>query len=143
MDFEVTEGAYKSIKSLNWDNITEFVVVTGINGSGKTQLLELLNFHFGTDQQHKNSVNNNPANPFYGVKTISRNCSIRHQEVVYLPSIWQLGNLGATNASIFTEIINKLYSQVIGTQNHQNYQELATTIKLNINNNWNISLTLI
>jgi energy-coupling factor transporter ATP-binding protein EcfA2 len=36
------QGRYKSIERLTWANIPPFAVLTGINGSGKSQLLELL-----------------------------------------------------------------------------------------------------
>jgi ABC-type Mn2+/Zn2+ transport system ATPase subunit len=39
-------GRYKSISNLTWDNIPGFAVVTGKNGAGKTQLLEVLAYHF-------------------------------------------------------------------------------------------------
>jgi energy-coupling factor transporter ATP-binding protein EcfA2 len=132
MDFELTSGQYKSIKSLQWKEIPEFVVVTGKNGSGKTQLLELLNHHFGTEQQHKNNIARQPTNPFHGVQTVANNCSISLNELVYLSSIWQLGNLGATNASKFTEVINKLYNHITNVANDPTYQELASVIDANI-----------
>lgn len=132
MNFKLSAGEYKSIKSLQWNDIPKFVVVTGKNGSGKTQLLELLNHHFGTEQQHKNNIARQPANPFHGVKTTAEDCNISVKELVYLPSIWQLGNLGATNASKFTEIINKLYNQITTAGNEAIYQELATIVEGNI-----------
>jgi len=33
---------YKSIDHVIWNNVPPFAVLTGLNGSGKTQLLELL-----------------------------------------------------------------------------------------------------
>lgn len=35
-------ATYKSIDHVVWDKIPPFAVLTGLNGSGKTQLLELL-----------------------------------------------------------------------------------------------------
>lgn len=37
---------YKSIRNITWKDIPDFAVLTGTNGSGKTQLLELLAFFF-------------------------------------------------------------------------------------------------
>jgi hypothetical protein len=34
--------SYKSLDHIVWDNIPPFVVLTGVNGSGKTQLLEIM-----------------------------------------------------------------------------------------------------
>jgi recombinational DNA repair ATPase RecF len=39
-------GRYKSISTVAWENIPGFAVLTGRNGSGKTQLLEVLAYHF-------------------------------------------------------------------------------------------------
>jgi energy-coupling factor transporter ATP-binding protein EcfA2 len=36
---------YKSISHLSWNNVPGFAILTGRNGSGKTQLLELLAYH--------------------------------------------------------------------------------------------------
>jgi ABC-type dipeptide/oligopeptide/nickel transport system ATPase component len=38
---------YKSLDHLVWDNIPSFAVLTGLNGSGKTQLLELVAYKLG------------------------------------------------------------------------------------------------
>jgi recombinational DNA repair ATPase RecF len=65
MNIELISASYKSIKSLKWDDIPEFVVVTGKNGSGKTQLLELLNYHFGTTQKQKSKTKQQANSPFY------------------------------------------------------------------------------
>jgi predicted ATPase len=42
MDFRLVEGRYKSFSTLDWRDIPPFSVITGANGSGKTQLLELI-----------------------------------------------------------------------------------------------------
>jgi energy-coupling factor transporter ATP-binding protein EcfA2 len=39
-------GRYKSITTLSWADIPGFAILTGKNGSGKTQLLEILAYHF-------------------------------------------------------------------------------------------------
>jgi predicted ATPase len=39
-------GRYKSIQTLLWNEIPGLAIITGRNGSGKTQLLELLAYHF-------------------------------------------------------------------------------------------------
>jgi ABC-type molybdenum transport system ATPase subunit/photorepair protein PhrA len=47
-DIHITPSGsgYKSIKTLDWTNIPPLSIITGKNGSGKTQLLELLAYHF-------------------------------------------------------------------------------------------------
>lgn len=39
-------GRYKTISTLSWADIPGFAILTGRNGSGKTQLLEVLAYHF-------------------------------------------------------------------------------------------------
>lgn len=39
-------GRYKSVTTLSWTDIPDFAILTGKNGSGKTQLLEILAYHF-------------------------------------------------------------------------------------------------
>ncbi|KQY45316.1 hypothetical protein ASD46_09355 [Rhizobium sp. Root491] len=39
-------ASYKSISNVVWNNIPDFAILTGRNGSGKTQILELLAYHF-------------------------------------------------------------------------------------------------
>jgi predicted ATPase len=42
VDIRLIEGRYKSISTLDWRGIPKFALITGANGSGKTQLLELI-----------------------------------------------------------------------------------------------------
>src|SRR5438045_4115946 len=41
------EGRYASIENLVWDDIPPLAVLTGLNGSGKSQLLELIAHYHG------------------------------------------------------------------------------------------------
>ena len=129
MDIDLTEGTYKSIKSLKWEDIPDFVVVTGKNGSGKTQLLELIHHQLGTDQNHKINVARNPTLPFFGVKLNVSNFNCTDKEVIYLPATWSLGNLGAINASSFSSTINTLHQSIIGTSRNAAYNELSEIVK--------------
>ncbi|MEW8072820.1 MAG: AAA family ATPase [Candidatus Thiodiazotropha sp.] len=133
MDIELIKGDYKSIKSLKWAEIPDFVVVTGKNGSGKTQLLELIHYELGTEQQHKNNVARNPADPFHGAQLKVDNFSYSNKEVIYLPATWSLSNLGGINASSFTNTINTLYNHIIGTKQNAAYTELAQIVSERIN----------
>ncbi|WP_163006104.1 ATP-binding protein [Methylobacterium brachiatum] len=42
----IDDKGYKSIKNITWNNIPGFAILTGKNGSGKTQLLEVLSYFF-------------------------------------------------------------------------------------------------
>src|ERR1700722_1252938 len=48
---------YKSIDHLIWEDIPPFSVVTGLNGSGKTQLLELLAYFLTKTNYHDFDLN--------------------------------------------------------------------------------------
>lgn len=129
MDIELKKGTYKSIKSLKWEDIPNFVVVTGKNGSGKTQLLELINNQLGTDQNHKNNIVRNPADPFFEVDLNVSNFNSTYKEVIYLPATWSLSNLGAINSTSFTNTITKLHQHIIGTNRDVAYTELSEIVK--------------
>jgi ABC-type cobalamin/Fe3+-siderophores transport system ATPase subunit len=83
MRIEVTcdpDRRYKSIGNLVWDEIPALAVVTGLNGSGKTQFFELL--------AHKLSAAANAS--MDGVHVNLSGASYAAAAVAYLPSDWQL-----------------------------------------------------
>ncbi len=41
------EGRYKSISDLKWSDVPPFAVITGVNGTGKSQLLEIIPLSHG------------------------------------------------------------------------------------------------
>jgi ABC-type ATPase involved in cell division len=86
MDINFT-GKYKSITSFSWTNIPEFVVITGPNGTGKSQLLDLI-YNTITNRQgttHKATITERIIKP---------------DEVTFLKGEWQLQNTG--HVSLFT-----------------------------------------
>lgn len=74
MDIEF-DGKYKSITNLSWTNIPDFVVITGPNGTGKSQLLELIYSAIAGDNYHRVKITGNNITP---------------DEVIYLRGEWQL-----------------------------------------------------
>lgn len=128
MDFKLMQGHYKSILNLNWENIPELVVITGKNGSGKTQLLELINWHFATDVQKRINIDH----PFYGVKTLVSNFEASNKDVVYVPNMWQIGNLGATNITAHNSIVDNLYNHIVRGQSNDQWKELASIVQSSI-----------
>ncbi|EMO62625.1 hypothetical protein LEP1GSC133_1794 [Leptospira borgpetersenii serovar Pomona str. 200901868] len=56
---ETNPKGYKSLKNFKWENIPDFAVITGLNGSGKTQLLEALNGGEEISSNGYNSVKSN------------------------------------------------------------------------------------
>lgn len=131
MNFELKEGNYKSLGSFTWDDIPQFVVITGKNGSGKTQLLELLNFHFGSDSNLKQH-HSKPESSFFEVVTNSDLSGISPKEVVFIPSIWNVGNIGPSNSQGFNEQINRIHGNINNSRSDHNYREIATLIESKI-----------
>ena len=43
----IIEGRYGSIPDLEWSDVPPFAVLTGVNGAGKTQFLEVLAASYG------------------------------------------------------------------------------------------------
>jgi energy-coupling factor transporter ATP-binding protein EcfA2 len=127
MEFELTNGSYKSIKNLLWKDIPDFAVITGKNGTGKSQLLELMNFHFSYKESEKQQMWQAAANPFYNVRTKS-DLTISVKEVVYIPSVWNLSNLDASGAQQFSQVLNVLHNQIVSNCRNEEYAELASTL---------------
>lgn len=131
MNFELITGKYKAIKPFIWADIPNFVVITGKNGSGKTQLLELINWHFNASQEQKSNAIKNPKDPFHSAKT-KCDLTISNKEIVYIPSIWNFGNIGAANSTKFNEVINKIHSQITRDSENYDYKELAAIVEQKI-----------
>lgn len=83
---------YKSISNLAWDNIPGFAILTGRNGSGKTQLLELLAFHFS--QAQFNPGTNDPLPVIVDVEGVHYGSD----EIAYVPSSGKFS--GGTPSSV-------------------------------------------
>ena len=95
-------GNYKSLSDFEWNDIPQFCVLTGTNGSGKTQLLELLN----------HSLNDTVNRLLYPRVRVSIDGeTFRKGEVAFFPSDWQLHNVQAANLNTIQQVIRNLYNQ--------------------------------
>lgn len=103
------EGKFKSITTFEWNEIPSFAVITGINGTGKSQLLELIH----------NTIINNPQSPERVIIT-GRNI-VRH-EVTFLRGEWQLQ--GTTRVSLATvqQLRESHYNAFRNPNNYHNIQ---------------------
>lgn len=121
---------YKSIRSLNWVNIPQFAIVTGINGTGKSHLLEALAISFGAFRQ-----NNQPRNHGTGVATITlTEDSFLPGEVFHSDSNWAHYIDGASSNSEISELIQNIYrarGQHTAEGYGQIWQEIASSRGLN------------
>lgn len=103
---------YKSIHGTVWNDVPDFAVITGRNGSGKTQLLEVLAHAF---------TNTHPAQGNFNLTVYAENIKIEPDQVGFVPSTGRFS--GESNASIaqLREARNRLYS----ANHHSHYPEEA------------------
>jgi ABC-type cobalamin/Fe3+-siderophores transport system ATPase subunit len=78
-------GKYKSLKDFEWGNIPKFVTITGLNGAGKSQLLELI-FEF----LKTSFIDNNGFSAHNSIKLEIRDAQFAASDVIYLKGEWQL-----------------------------------------------------
>ncbi len=90
-------GKYKSITNFNWDNIPNFVVITGPNGTGKSQLLELI---YNTII---NRINTQERVQLFDIQ-------IDQDEVTFLKGEWSLQNTGETDLSTMQQKLNNVFN---------------------------------
>lgn len=75
-----TGKPYKSISTLKWNDIPGFSILTGKNGSGKTQLLELLAYHYSGALPYP------PSDAPLPVTIDSQGATYAADEIAYVPS---------------------------------------------------------
>ena len=74
---------YKSIDNLVWDDVPGLAVITGLNGAGKTQLLEILAFKL-TETRHPEQ------GALDGIDVKITGDAFGPESVAYLPSRWEM-----------------------------------------------------
>ncbi|MDQ3132688.1 MAG: hypothetical protein M3Q99_18215 [Acidobacteriota bacterium] len=99
MDIQFT-GKYKSITDFVWNDIPNFVVITGINGTGKSQLLELI---------YITLINRNGTTERVSIA----GKTIQPDEVTFLKGEWQLDNTGNVDLSSILSQSNSYYGNFI------------------------------
>lgn len=111
----IFEGKYKSITKFIWNDVPEFCVITGPNGVGKTQLLELIYYSFGqVDQLY--SYMRIPRSQ-WKIVTI-RGLNITHpNEIVFRRSAWNFLENQVMNVQFIQNATQNLWEQF------QNYRE--------------------
>lgn len=102
---------YKSIRSLEWIDVPGFAIVTGRNGSGKTQLLELIAYHLTGTRPPPNQA------PM-GVVISIEGVAIGADEVAFVPSTGRFSEGSAASLAHLQSLRQSLYQQ---TRNIQNY----------------------
>jgi ABC-type Mn2+/Zn2+ transport system ATPase subunit len=94
---------YKSIDYVVWDDIPPLAVLTGLNGSGKTQLLELLALKL-TGAQYPPGIDEIPL-------TVSGD-TFGPDAIGYLPSHWEVGSVPPMDVATMLQAKSQLYESV-------------------------------
>jgi len=103
------EGKYKSITSFHWTNIPNFVVITGPNGTGKSQLLDLI---------HNTILDKRGTTERVSIL----GNSIKPNEVTFLKGEWQLQNTAHVNLSTIQQKMDSYYNNFIKGSTFNNNQ---------------------
>lgn len=93
------EGKYKSITNFIWRDIPNFVVLTGVNGSGKSQLLDLI---------YKTIINTSKI----AERVNLMGKIFMPNEVVYLKGEWQLHNTSDVNMFSIQQQMNGIFNNL-------------------------------
>lgn len=101
---------YKSIKTLNWSDVPEFAIVTGRNGSGKTQLLEILAYHF---------TGTLPNSGKLGVRVAIEGPKIAADEVGFVPSTGRFSGGGGASLAQMQNLRQNLYQHAGNIHSYQ------------------------
>jgi energy-coupling factor transporter ATP-binding protein EcfA2 len=104
-------GRYKSISSLTWSNIPGLAVLTGRNGSGKTQLLEVLAYHFSGAVPH----------PLKSLPVLVRTEGAQYQpdEIGYIPSAGRFSGGGGVSLANLTSARQQVVQLTQNPQGHR------------------------
>jgi len=103
--------SFKSIDNVTWSDIGGFSVLTGPNGSGKTQLLEIIAYRLG-----------NGAHPevgdISGVQLQIEGDTYGEDEVAYVPSHWQFTGTIHLSIADMQNVKQNLYNNLQHTHTH-------------------------
>ena len=116
MEIQFT-GKYKSITPFEWLNIPKFVVITGPNGTGKSQLLELI---------YNTIINKQGTTERLQIV----NEDIKPNEVIFLKGEWHLENTGYTDLSTIQSQLTNHFQQFQQYHNYNNNQNSEHNLKL-------------
>lgn len=102
------EGRYKSISDLEWLNVPPFAVITGVNGSGKSQLLEVIARHTVQHQTPSRYV----KTPYDSVRSFVDGASYERGEVFHSYNNWVIPAQGEASERQIREAIENLHRQL-------------------------------
>ncbi|MEM8586150.1 MAG: hypothetical protein AAGF87_17890, partial [Bacteroidota bacterium] len=122
------EGSYKSISTFEWKDVPKFVIISGANGTGKTQLLELIDSFFRKSSHVKNLTDGNIA---------IEDIDAAEKDILFLRDQWYLKSGTLVSPSAYGEQRKSSYEQYLNSgrnpynrnsQNESLFKELDSKI---------------
>ena len=107
------EGKYCSISDFDWHDIPPLAILTGINGSGKTQLLEVLAYTFGALPPRYPRM---PMQPDLGARAIIEGRTFLSGEVFHSYGEWAELSGGGTDEKQIEDLIRRIHSEKQGNE---------------------------
>lgn len=131
------KGKYKSLSTFEWETDANLIIITGQNGSGKTQLLELLQLAMAPSFPQDDIYQHTEVNPLTGENEIIRyylkieGVPLNYTEHINWNSFGKHIQSFPVDYAYYQQFINWLY---IGTK--QNSHELGQKLQLNSNSDF-------
>lgn len=101
---------YKSISHLKWHDIPDFSILTGLNGSGKTQLLEILMHHL---------TGTRPQQATFDINVKVEGVQYEADQVGYVPSAGRFSGGGGASIAQMQSVRQSMFQTL---QNRHGYQ---------------------
>lgn len=115
-------GKYKTISTLSWADVPGFAILTGKNGSGKTQLLEILAYHLSGAP-----LPGMPINSLLPVKVTINGPTYQPDDIAYVPSDGRFS--GGSGSSIMN--VQNFRQQALQPIQESNIRDIPTKIRSN------------
>ncbi len=96
---------YKSIDDLAWENLPNFAILTGLNGGGKSQLLEVLAYGISNTHHPRN-------NQLLGIDVTVIGDTFGADDVAYVPASGTFSNDMALGVAQIQDLKSGLYDQL-------------------------------
>lgn len=111
----IVNSKFKSINPFTWNNVPKLVILTGVNGVGKSQFLEMI-YNALIKTGHPN-LKQRQKLPTHQVDFEIDDDEPSYQKTLYIPNTWQPGNFGSVSRSNIDGSITNFINWVRGTSN--------------------------
>jgi len=115
-------GRYKSISNLTWDNVPGFAVLTGKNGSGKTQFLEVLAYHYS------GAIPPASPNDRLPVLVHTRGAAYQPDEIGYVPGTGRFSGGGGVSLASLPQLRQQALEHVKSAASYRH--DIGQTVRI-------------